>query len=68
MEKQANPIRKAFGGKKFAPTPGSKSGNIVPPIVADQEVGSPHLFLNLCLIAQLKWGGRVFHSTLLLLD
>ena len=36
--------------------------------VADQEVGSPHLFPTLCLIAQLKRGGRAIHSILLFLD
>ena len=36
-------------------------------MVADQEVGSPRIFLTLCLIAQLKRGGRVFHYILLLL-
>ena len=59
MEKQANPIKKTFGGKKLALN-GSKSGNVAPPIVADQEVGLPNLFLTLCLIAQLKRGGPVF--------
>ena len=38
------------------------------PMVADQEVGSPQLFLSVCLIAELKRGGRVSHSILLLLD
>ena len=42
------PIKKAFGGKKLAPN-GSRSGNVAPPMVADQEVCSPHLFLTLCL-------------------
>jgi len=55
-EKKANPIKKAFGGKKLVPN-GRKSGNVAHP---DQEVGSPHLFLTLGLIAQLKRGGRVF--------
>jgi len=60
-------LSKAFGGKKLAPN-GSRSGNVAPQMVADQEVVSPHLFITVCLIAQLKRGGRVFHSILLLLD
>ena len=67
MEKQGNPIKKALGGKKLAPN-GSRSENVAPQMVADQEVGSPHLFLTVCLIAELKRGGRVFHSILLLLN
>ena len=62
-----NPIKKAFGGKKFAPN-GSRSENVAPQMVADQEVGSSHLFLSVCLIAELKRDGRVSHSILLLLD
>ena len=42
--------KKAFGGKKLAPN-GSRSGNVAPQMVADQEVSSPHLFLTVCLIA-----------------
>ena len=53
------PIKKSFGGKKLAPN-GSRSGNVAPQMMADQEVGSPHLFLSVCLIAELKRGGRVF--------
>ena len=44
-------IKKAFGGKKLAPN-GSKSGNVAPPMVADQEVGSspiPYCLLD-CMI------------------
>ena len=51
-------MKKAFGGKMLVPN-GSKSGNVAPPMVADQEVGLPHLFLTFCLIAQLKTGRRV---------
>ena len=40
-----NPIKNAFGGKKLAPN-GSRSGNVAPQMVADQEVGSLHLFLT----------------------
>ena len=53
------PIIKAFGRKKLAPN-GSRPGNVAPQMVADQEVGLPHLFLTVCLIAELKRGGRVF--------
>ena len=52
------PIIKDFGGKLLATT--SKSGNIAPPKVVDQEVRSPHLFLTLCVIAQLKKGADAF--------
>ena len=62
-----NILKKPSTEKKLVPN-GIKSGNVAHPMVADQEVGSPHLFLTLCLIAQLKRGGRVFHSILLLLD
>ena len=44
MEKQENPIKKAFGGKKLASN-GNRSGNVALQMAADQEVGSPHLFL-----------------------
>ena len=54
--------KKAFAGKMLVPND-SKSGNVATPIVADQEVGSPHLFLNLCLITELKRGGRVLVYT-----
>ena len=53
-------IKKAFGRKKLAPN-GSRSGNVAPQMVADQEVGSPQLFLTVCFIAELKTGGRVSH-------
>ena len=46
-------LKKLSAEKMFGPN-GIKSGNVAPPMVADQEVGSPHLFLTLCLIAQLK--------------
>ena len=39
-----------------------------PQMIADQEVGSPHIFLTLCLITQLKRGGGVFQTILLMLD
>ena len=51
--------KKVFGGKKLAAN-GSRSGNVAPYMVADQEVGSPHLFLSVCLIADIKRGERVF--------
>ena len=59
--------KKPSAEKKLAPN-GSRSGNVAPQMVADQEVGSPHIFLSVCLIAELKRGGRVSHSVLLLLN
>ena len=50
---------KIYGGKKLAPN-GSRSGNVAPQMAAHQKVGLPHLFLTVCLFAELKRSGRVF--------
>ena len=49
------PIKKSSAEKS---PPQSKSGNVAPPMVADQEVGTPHPFLTLLSDKNIDCEGR----------